>query len=236
VHFEPDQQETSIGVHWALRLLTCCLFFMALSIAAPAAPRWTLPDAKIRFDIPAQPLDEALAAFGASTGIQVFYETELAAGRRSNAVNGTFDTGTALERLLKGSGLVARVIAAGTISLTQPRETVAGAALAQAKHAAVSYYGVMQAGIMRALCAGAETRPGHYHIAMQYRVGPSGRTTQVRVIGSSGDKARDKAVSAALQGVVFVPPPQGMPQPVTITIEPAPAARLAGCTDSGQVE
>src|SRR5262245_20065187 len=40
----------------------------------------------IRFNIPTQPLDAALSAFGAATGVQIVYDSGLTAGLRSAAV------------------------------------------------------------------------------------------------------------------------------------------------------
>ena len=56
------------------------------------------------FDIPAQPLADALIAFGAATGLQVFYDGALAVGRRSAPAKGLFTPMQGLQTLLRGTG------------------------------------------------------------------------------------------------------------------------------------
>ena len=57
------------------------------------------------FDIPAQSLSQALTAYARQAGVQIFYPTAPIAGRRSRAIDGKLDPGSALNRLLAGSGL-----------------------------------------------------------------------------------------------------------------------------------
>jgi len=183
----------------------------------------------IAYDIPAQPLDEALDAFSGTSGIQVFYENSLTEGRRAAEVKGKFDAATALGLLLFESGLTARIIATNTISIAKPQAAEApGTAERQAKRAYVPYYGLMQTGIMKALCANAATRPGDYHVALQYSLNPLGRVERLKLIRSSGNSKRDAAIIGTLQNIMLLPP-GGMPQPVTIAIEPAPPEDSAGC-------
>ncbi len=207
-------------------LLTAVCLHSTLSSAAAAQSRGPLATGSIAFDIPAQPLDQALEAFGAASGLQIFYENILTNGHRSTAVKGVFTPRAALQILLWGSGLTARVIAVDTISVAKPPD--AALAKRQTGHAYLPYYGVLQAGIMKALCASAETRLGAYHIALQYWINPAGRIARFKLLGSSGNDERDKAVMTAMQGLVL-PPPLDMPQPVTMAIEPT---RSAACAPS----
>jgi Secretin and TonB N terminus short domain/TonB C terminal len=203
-----------------------CLGLCIGASAVGAAAR-----APIDFDIPAQPLDRAFAAVGAASGLQIFYETALTDGRRSAEVRGQLEPETALRLLLRGSGLTARLIAAGTISITPGREEEEAAAVAvqrQVKHAYLPYYGYLQAGVMTALCADPRTRPGRYHIALQYWIDATGRIAEVKLIGTSGSAARDTAIIAALQGVAL-PPPGAMPQPVTMAVEPTGPSDPVAC-------
>jgi iron complex outermembrane receptor protein len=57
------------------------------------------------FDIPAQPLTNALNQFAATTGLQVSYQADLAVGLTSASVSGTRTPVEALQTLLAGSGL-----------------------------------------------------------------------------------------------------------------------------------
>src|SRR5690606_35603717 len=68
-----------------------------------------------RFDIAAQPLDQALAAFSVSTGLQMLYDSPLAAGRQSAPVSGVMQPREALALMLAGTGLTARFTSAGAV-------------------------------------------------------------------------------------------------------------------------
>ena len=57
------------------------------------------------FDIPAQPLSQALTLYARQAGVQIFFPTAPIAGRRSVSLQGPSDKSTALRRLLAGSGL-----------------------------------------------------------------------------------------------------------------------------------
>jgi len=57
------------------------------------------------FNIPAQSLSQALTAYARQAGVQIFYPTAPISGLRSEAIEGTFDLGSALKKLLAGSGL-----------------------------------------------------------------------------------------------------------------------------------
>src|ERR1700761_5259610 len=90
---------------------------------------WLLTDCacaqqpRIELDVPAQPLDQALKAFGAATGSQVFYETGLTVGRMSKKVQGVYEREAALQVLLRESELAARTIAADTFTIV-PKNTL----------------------------------------------------------------------------------------------------------------
>ncbi|CAI3810475.1 Ferripyoverdine receptor [Pseudomonas sp. MM223] len=70
-----------------------------------------------RFEIPAQPLDSALAAFSAVTRIQVLVPGEFTQGLRSSGVNGSYPQDQALGRLLQGTGLSASYIDGDSVTL-----------------------------------------------------------------------------------------------------------------------
>jgi hypothetical protein len=165
-----------------------------------------------------------------ASGVQVFYETSLTAGRRSTGIQGVLDIETALRTMLEGSGLAARTIAVNTISIVQPPPDPA---LSQAKRAALQYYGFMQAGIMDALCRSAKAKPGNYHATMQYWLDRSGRIAQFKLIGTSGDAERDSAVAEAIRMVAFEPRLASLPQPITLVIAPAQKGASAVCTPGG---
>lgn len=79
------------------------------------------------FDIPAQPLANALRAFGRQSGLQVSLPAEAARGANSAAVSGTLSTEAALSQLLSGTGLSYR-ISNGTVVVGDQSSAVTGGA------------------------------------------------------------------------------------------------------------
>ena len=71
------------------------------------------------FDIKAQPLSEALMAFGAQTGAIVMAPSELTAGKISRPVTGQLTAQEALTRMLLGTGLKFQKTANGTILIVR---------------------------------------------------------------------------------------------------------------------
>ncbi len=59
----------------------------------------------IPFDIPAQPLSQALTAFGRQSGLQIAVDSAAVAGKTSAPVSGSMTAEQALRQLLSGSGL-----------------------------------------------------------------------------------------------------------------------------------
>lgn len=62
-------------------------------------------EARIRLDIPAQPLSSALDALRAQSNIQLLYSADLVGNRSVPALKGEFSAQEALGRLLRGTGL-----------------------------------------------------------------------------------------------------------------------------------
>ena len=80
---------------------------IALSTTSPTAAATTsATTATVRFDIPAGPLDGALAAYASQTHRQLFYDQGLVVGRRAPEVRGTLTADEALSRILVGSSIV----------------------------------------------------------------------------------------------------------------------------------
>lgn len=61
------------------------------------------------FNLPAQPLEQALAQFARQAGLQLAASPELLRGLRGQPVSGTLDAKAALAELLRGSGLQGRI-------------------------------------------------------------------------------------------------------------------------------
>ena len=73
-----------------------------------------------RFDIAAGPLADALDRFGDQSGLQIVYNPQLVAGRRSSRVTGRMQRREALDRLLDGSGIGWKQVNDLTVMLVQP--------------------------------------------------------------------------------------------------------------------
>ncbi|GAB4121340.1 MAG: TonB-dependent receptor [Rhodothalassiaceae bacterium] len=69
------------------------------------------------FDIPAQPLDEALIAFSLQAGVSVLVSSDLVRDLRSRPVLGTLETTEALEAMLEGTGLLYEAVDETTYSI-----------------------------------------------------------------------------------------------------------------------
>jgi hypothetical protein len=85
------------------RLCALCLLLVSRTYALTAddaPPMRAVPTA-----IPAQPLPQALAAFSASTRLQLVYVSPLALGKESQAVSAGLPATTSLAQLLEGTGL-----------------------------------------------------------------------------------------------------------------------------------
>lgn len=92
------------------RMLVC------LALMTAAAPFTIHADeATMRFDIEAQPLSEALMAFGVQTGAIVIASSQLTAGKISKPVTGQLTLREALTRMLQGTGLEFKMNANGAI-------------------------------------------------------------------------------------------------------------------------
>jgi iron complex outermembrane receptor protein len=85
------------------------VMMLALGTIVPATVlAQTTATAPRSFEIPAQPLREALLLFGQQSGLQVTAQGPLVEGRTSTAISGEFRAAEALIRLLAGTGLTFR--------------------------------------------------------------------------------------------------------------------------------
>ena len=108
-----------------LKLLIFGVIVAAVLIGAGPAPaqqseppaQTATEEARIAFDIPAQPLESAVTAFGFQSGHQVAVDQATLTGRKSNAVRGSFTPAEALNRLLAGTGVTYRLIDENSVTL-----------------------------------------------------------------------------------------------------------------------
>ncbi|MBI1685149.1 TonB-dependent receptor domain-containing protein [Caulobacter hibisci] len=107
---------------------------IAISLGANTALAQTRSYA---FDIPAEPLSQALRDYGRATQQQLLFTEDLTAGKTASAVKGDLSAEAALQRLLAGTGLVSVRTERGAILLqrapTAAPQSVAAAANAEAE-------------------------------------------------------------------------------------------------------
>jgi iron complex outermembrane receptor protein len=81
------------------------------------------------FDIAAQPLAQALTAFGRQSGMQIAVDTAAVAGKTSAGVNGAMTAEQALRQLLAGSGLTYQFTSANAVTVAGPAPGAGSGAL-----------------------------------------------------------------------------------------------------------
>jgi TonB family protein len=183
----------------------------------------------MRFDIARQPLTAALEQYGLRTGLPVFFDAELVAGRDASPVQATLTPAEALALLLQGTGLVADYAGTGpgaAFVLKPLPDEAASRERAVTSNAAPAdtqpgYDGLVQTRIWEAFCGNPRTLPGGYRAAMRFVVDGSGRIANAFLLHTSGDRARDGAILETLRQVRIdrAPPPE-MAQPLTMLILP----------------
>lgn len=204
------------------------LFACAIAAAEPLEVRGSAT--KTDFDIPSQPLAAALERYGDSTGRQIIYNSNLAAGRRSGVVKGALTSDGALIALLAGTGLQARHIADKSLILeASPAVTPAAATVAppaQFRH----YYGRIQAGLRDALCGSGVGRPGSYRIAVRLWFGAAGDVERYERLSSTRHDDVDSDIDSSLRHLRLDEPlPAGFAQPVTVVVMPQSPSVTRGC-------
>jgi len=226
----PERDDRCMTVQAALRRSlwhgALALLMMLIAMPALAVERSATSGESTVYDIPAQDLAPALNAYAAASGLQVLYETALAAGRHSVAVKGRMTPDTALQLLLSGSGLVSRRTDVDAITLYAEKPPDVAPAPARPDP---RFLGVLQGAVLGALCGTEETRPGAYRAALQLWITPAGAITRAALLSSTGDVRRDAALQRLLPGTVVGAPPPVLGQPVTLIIGPRAAGARAEC-------
>ncbi|BAV95889.1 TonB-dependent receptor [Lysobacter enzymogenes] len=109
---------------------------LLLSLACTAALSAQAQGAPARVEIPAGDLSAALDALARQSGAQFVYSADQLRGLRTAGVSGTMPAGDALDRLLRGSGFVARRDPSGGMVIVKdaakPKPAAAAAPRAQA--------------------------------------------------------------------------------------------------------
>lgn len=114
--------------------LSCKALAAALTLML-SLPATGHADERLKFDIGVQPLVQALKAFAEQANMQLLYKHEVVEHASANAVVGSFDRRSALEQLLRGTGLEI-VFTADDAATIRPRshgDSPRGAATIQSK-------------------------------------------------------------------------------------------------------
>lgn len=189
-------------------------------LAAPAASARNQTQA---FSIPAQPLDDALARLGASTGFQLLYDASLASGRRSTAVEGVMEPRQALMRLLDGTGLSARFTSRGAVVIyatsastavaLKPITAVAAPLVGRRDDQAMrAYADKARLHIAEAVRRDPSLTGNDVVVRLRLRVDAEGRVSDAALQDGAGDADWDARFLALISGLRFEAPPPELTQ------------------------
>lgn len=189
------------------------------------------------FDIPAQPLGDALSQYGITSSQPAVFMSDLLNGRTSSAVRGRYTPEAALGLLLEGTGLVIEKITSGvgdSFLLKEASQTPEAPTLARF-FSSGNYPALIQKRILSALCADARTAPGGYRVLFRFQFNAAGRIQDVSLLSSTDDRDRDAALLEVLRSVqIEVPlPPALTQQALTMRLkrddpQAAPSCRREG--------
>lgn len=175
---------------------------------------------QLMFDIASQPLASALETYGAMSGFQVVYDSALAKGRVSSDIKGAYTPEDALYRMLVGTGLSPRYMAADGVVLV-PDPAIDVQPNTASPRAVTHYYGRMQAELREAFCAEPDIRSGRQRLAIGLWVGSSGVVTRSALLDTTGNPDLDARLERAMRNMnIGESPPVGFAQPVVMTIDP----------------
>jgi hypothetical protein len=226
----PSAKRTMVAVAALVAALIC--------VARAAEPQTAPASQPTDFEIPSQPLANALHAYGRRMGIQVLYESRSAIGRQSQAVQGQFTPDEALKRLLAGTDLEVRHARPDAIALVAPAwqdfpptNPLVTADLsigelrvrAQAKPNDLArfqdYSESVRAEIQRALLKNARTGSGNYRAVLDLWIDPARTIQKTALLQSTGESSRDAAITSTLQGLTINrPTPADAPQPLRAVV------------------
>lgn len=204
--------------HHAVRTWKVAIAAWLLLSSAAAAQ-----DGVHAYDIPAQPLEQAVERFSVISGWSVMYSGDLAAGRSSHALRASLMPLPALQMLLQDTGIEAEVIGEQRVVLRRGTSSAAepgvGVDLPEAERR--RRYGGLQQRLRAAFCDDPEIAPGRYAATLRFRVDAEGQVQQPELLSGSGSARRDARLLQALQGLVLARDAAALPQPVTLQIRPS---------------
>lgn len=185
-------------------------------------------DSARTYAIPAQPVGAALKAYMDLSGVQVLYESRLAADIISSGVQGRFTAEAALATLLASTGLTAKRadVDAFIVTTADDRQRDGNAA----GYPDIQFLTALQNGVLKVLCRDPRTRPGNYGLGIELWLDARGAVHRSGLIGSTGDRRRDESVRQALQTIAIgMPPPANTPQPFILSIAARSPRQTGDC-------
>jgi hypothetical protein len=215
------------GVPILTLLLGACL---TASIKVFASDDISRPILKLGFAIPVQPLASALDSYGSITGLEIVYNSTLAANRHSSDVHGVYTPEAALSLLLKGSGLIARPIGVGTVTIVPVAISKPVQAPSPGASPYRSYLAAIQHGFENSFCHSENLNLGNYRTIVRFNIGADGKILHPQLIGSTGSGLRDEAIAQTLANLTFDKPPPDLPQPVMMLILPQSSGYVLNCS------
>ncbi len=207
-------------------LLGACPITSASTFAA-ANVRQSI--SKLVFAIPAQPLVSALDSYGSITGLEIVYNSALATDRHSSGVNGVYTPEAALSILLKGSGLTARSIGIGAVTLVTAAIAPSAETLGPGASPYRTYFAAIQRSFESFFCRSENVSPGDYRTIVKFNIAANGKILRPQLIGSTGNAQRDRAIAQTLANVTFDKPPPDLPQPLMMLILPRSSGNVLDC-------
>jgi len=176
-----------------------------------------------RFDIPSQPLEQAVERFSVASGWSVMYAGDLAAGRRSHPVQGTLAPAQALRELLRDTGVDAETIDTQRVVLRLAAvEAAAGPMLPVLSDTERRrQLGGVQQRLRSAFCGDLDLHPGQYTATLQFRIDARGQVHDPDLVSGTGNPRRDARLLQALRSLVLAPETAALPQPVVLQIQPS---------------
>jgi hypothetical protein len=189
---------------------------------------------RIAFNIPAQPLGRALAAFGEATGFEVIADGRQAYGRTSSPVTGEMSAVEALRTLIVGTGLTVRAYAPGNARLVLAPAPIAEPEFSPATSPHASYFAAVQEMILQTICRTDVGLLDGHRFAIMLWLAPAGVVTRVKLLDTLGERQRDTVLSAAFErSEVGAPLPAGLKQPITLVVRPQSSLGGRDCGGSG---
>ncbi|TGX48726.1 hypothetical protein E5A73_20690 [Sphingomonas gei] len=190
-------------------------------------------DQRAAFDIPAQPLDAALAQYFRVTGVQLLYDSALATGRRSSTVRGNYTPREAMRLLLRGTGLVARYSRTNAAIITAPEARDATPLIPLGRVVVreqitisrpttiqrIEFYGRLAHELHAYLRDDRRTHRLTFDMRASIRIGTGGALERIRIDRSSGDPLADRLVAEVLAGRKVSTPPEGIAQPLLVALK-----------------